>query len=347
MSEPIEDLIRPGWSVEPLGHNPFNAATGGIWRVRRDTGTAILKIAAPPRPPGNHPPHWATSDDPGHWNYWRREPLAYRSGLAATAYAPAGVRAPVLLDTVERGDGSVALWLEDVAGRPGMECSPEQLGDLGHRLGVAHAAWLGRSPGQGWLARDWLRAYTLSRPVPEPQRWDHPVAVRSWPAELRDGLRLLWERRHDVLAATDELPRTLSHHDVWPMNLIVAADGPVLFDWSFVGPGPIGEDAANLILDTFFDGLVGVDLLDEVVSAVLAGYQRGLAPAVDAEVVRRAVALCAAAKYFWLAPGMIGALARRDTDRSQHYDSRDDLSMFAGRRRVLELLMAWFRLALP
>lgn len=345
MSEPVDDLIRPGWSAEPLGHNPFNAATGGIWRVRRDADTAILKIATPVRRDA-HPPHWATSDEPGHWNYWRREPLAYRTGLAASAYAPAGIRAPELLDAVDRPDGSVALWLEDVPGRPGMECSPEQLGDLGHRLGVAHAEWLGRAPATDWLSRDWLRAYTVSRPVPEALAWDHPVVVRTWPAELRDGLRALWERRYDVLDATDKLPRTLSHHDVWPMNVIVDRAGPVLFDWSFVGPGPIGEDAANLILDTFFDGLVGVDLLDQVADAVLAGYQRGLAPVVDPATVRRAVLLCAAAKYFWLAPGMVGGLARRDTGRGQSYDTRDDLAIFAGRRGVLELLVTWFRLAL-
>jgi hypothetical protein len=343
--EPIADLIRPGWSVEPLSHNPFNAATGGIWRVRRDEDTAILKIATPVRR-GDHPPHWATSDEPGHWNYWRREVLAYRTGLAANAYEPAGIRAPVLLDSVDCADGSVALWLEDVPGRPGIECSPEQLGELGYRLGVAHTGWLGRDPAREWLSRDWLRAYTTSRPVPEPLRWDHPVVVQTWPAELRDGLRTLWERRYEVLAATDDLPQTLSHHDVWPMNLIVDHAGPVLLDWTFVGPGPIGEDAANLILDTFFDGLVGVDLLDDVVRAVCAGYQRGLAPAVDAATVRRAIMLGAAAKYFWLAPSMLAGLARRNPDRAQHYDSRDDLGMFDGRRRVLELLVSWFRLAL-
>ncbi|MGW4463517.1 phosphotransferase [Micromonospora sp. NPDC004704] len=345
MPEPTEDLIRPGWSMEPLGHNPFNAATGGIWRVRRDTDTAILKIATPNRR-DDHPAHWATSADPTHWNYWRREVLAYRTGLAAQAYATAGIRAPVLLDAVDRADGSVALWLEDVSGRAGMECSPEQLGEFGYRLGVAHSSWLGRETEPAWLSRDWLRAYTTSRPVPQTPRWDHPVAVQTWSADLRDGLRMLWERRYDVLAATDALPRTLGHHDVWPMNLIVDQGGPVLLDWTFVGPGPIGEDAANLILDTFFDGLVDVDLLDDVVTEVSAGYQRGLAPAVDAGTVRRAVLLGAAAKYFWLAPGMLAALDRDNPNRSQQYDRRDDLATFDGRRKVLELLVSWFRTAL-
>jgi hypothetical protein len=30
---------------------------------------------------------FATSDEPDHWNYWRREALAYGTGLAATVYA--------------------------------------------------------------------------------------------------------------------------------------------------------------------------------------------------------------------------------------------------------------------
>jgi hypothetical protein len=329
--------------VEALGHNPLNAATGGIWRVRRDNDTAILKIATPGR--RDHPPHWATSSEPGHWNYWRREVFAYETGLTATAYGAAGIRAPVLLDAIDRADGSVGLWLEDVAGSPGIECSPAQLGELAYRLGVAHTGWLGRVPAQDWLSRDWLRDYTTSRPVRTPIVWEHPVAVKTWPLRLRDELRTLWDQRHQVLAAADRLPRTLCHHDVWPMNLIIDQAGPVLLDWAFVGPGPIGEDAANLILDTFFDGLVAVDLLDEVVTAVFDGYQRGLATAVDPSTVHQAIMLTAAAKYFWLAPRMLTQLADQGSNRAHHYDSRDDLAMFEGRRTILELLAKWFRLA--
>lgn len=312
-----------------MAHNPANAATGGIWRVTRggDGGTAILKLAAPPGRNEHHRPDWVTSDEPSHWNYWKRELLAYRSGLAATAFD--GIRAPELLDTVERPDGSVALWLEDVAGTPGPRATPHQLGDLARRLGDARD-----SPAYPWLSRDWLRAYTLARPVSEPVRWDHPVAVAAWPTALRDDLRTLWERRYDVLAATDRLPRTLCHHDVWPMNLVVDADGPVLFDWSFVGPGAVGEDAANLVLDTFLDGLVPVEGLDDVVAAVLDGYGR---------THEAAVTLAGAAKYFWLAPRMITQL---EESVATNYDTRAAAEMFAGRRPVLELLNAWARRAL-
>jgi hypothetical protein len=343
-ARPPVDLVLPEQPAEPLVHNRGNAATGGIWRVARDGGTAVLKIATPGRP--DAAAHWATGEDPGHWNYWRREVLAYRSGLAAGAYAGAGLRAPELLAAVDRPDGSVALWLEDVAGTPGPRCTPGQLGDVARRLAAGHARWLGSPPDIDWLARDWLRDYTLSRPhehaAPD---WDHPVAAATWPPALRADLRRLWHRRHDVLAAADRLPRTLCHHDLWPMNLAVTRSGPVLFDWSFVGPGAIGEDAANLVLDTFFDGLVDAAALPEVAAAVTGGYRAGLAGAVDGGTVDRAIAVTGAAKYTWLAPLMIGWVARGAAGRGA-YDRRDPQAVFAGRRAPLELLARWSHTAL-
>jgi hypothetical protein len=75
--------------------------------VDRGGEAAALKILPPPGRAGV-PAHWATSTDPGQWNYWRREALAFREGLAQTAYAAAGIRPPDLLDWVDRPDGSVA-----------------------------------------------------------------------------------------------------------------------------------------------------------------------------------------------------------------------------------------------
>jgi hypothetical protein len=160
---------------------------------------------------------WPTSDDGHHWNHWRREVLAYQSGFADRVYADAGLSAPRMLAAVEPRPGVVALWLEDVAGRPGARWPVGRLAEFAERLGRAQAGRTGREPAHPWLSRRWLRQYVASKPITEPVRWDHPEASAVWPAEVRAGLRRLWERRDELLALAEALPQTTCHLDVcWP-----------------------------------------------------------------------------------------------------------------------------------
>ena len=336
---------------EPLQHNSGNEATGGIWRVTGDDGRSrILKIASPPGarelPAGSA---WRTSDTPTHFNYWRREVLAYETGFADAVYRDAGIRAPRLESLTYRDDGSVELWLEDVAGPNGFAFPVARLGRFGYELGVGQARWAGRVPSAyevPWLSRDWLRQYLTEGPGNNVRiadaDWDDPIA-QVWPEQVRRKLRGLWEGRPQALEAVEQLPRTVCHLDCWPNNLIEDADGTsVLLDWPFVGEGAVGEDPANLIIDSVTDGLLDVALLPEIADAVTEGYIKGLGDGgwrASADDVRRAIAVCAVTKYSWLGAHAIGT-AIRGRERRPSYNQDDSAAETLKRITGLMTLIA-------
>jgi hypothetical protein len=300
-----------------LRHGLANAATNGIWRVRGTAGSAVLKVARLPTA-ADPPKAWRTSDDPAHWNYWRREALAYETGLAATVYADAGITAPALIQTRTRADGGVEVWLADVGGRGGFDWPVTRLARFAYELGAAQARWADRVPKTLWLSRRWLAQYLSEGVGPtvaiNAADWDHP-SVAGWPQPVRRHLRQLWEDRDRMVAVTEAAERTLCHLDVWPANLVDEAGTSVLLDWSFTGPGALGEDTANLILDSFTDGLMDVALLPELAESATSGYINGLRDggwSGAADSVRTAIAACGAAKYSWFAPAFIGRAIRDD-----------------------------------
>jgi hypothetical protein len=309
-------------SAQALRHQRNNAATGGIWRVRGTAGPAILKLATPPSP--GREAAWPTSDEPSYWNYWRREVLAYQTGLTATAYAPAGITGPDLLATGARADGSVELWLADAGQAEGFSWSVPRLAGFARQLGAAQARWAGRVPDTPWLSRRWLAQYLRH----EPSRsagiraadWDHPI-VAAWPSRVRDRLRQLWAQRPTALAAAEAGQRTLCHLDVWPANLIDRDGESVLLDWTFTGEGAIGEDAANLILDSCSDGLMDMALLPQIAAGVTDGYLAGLRDggwSGRGDSVRAAIAACGAAKFSWFGPAMTGRAIRGDMGNASY-----------------------------
>ncbi len=207
------------------------AATAGLWRVATRSDSAVLKVVVE----GGSSGRWPSSSDPAHPYYWRREPCVYESGVAA-AFGPPACRA-----VVERSDGSVALWLEDVAEVNAW--TPRLLGDVAHRVGLAQAA---PPPAHVWLSRGWLRAYLGLHGV-------------------RGGA--------EVLARLDELPSALCHHDLHPANVL---EGCVVIDWAYCGPAARGLDAGVLVADGLADEAFSAEVVDEVADAVWEGYLAGL-----------------------------------------------------------------------
>ena len=308
-------LGGPQTAVESLRHNPLNAVTGGIWRVTAGSASAVVKVVTDGSGSAG-PEHWRASEDPRHFNYWRRELEAYEGDLPG-GFRPQGIDAPRLLRIADHETHGV-LWLDDERGAPASAWDVSTFASFARALGRAQGAMAASDAWhRSWLSHRFLRTYTSSKPVDEatlddPERWARP-RVRRHMGGLQVPLTRLHRERHDFYDLAEACPRTLCHLDVWPANLIQRDDGTfVLFDWSFCGDGALGEDVANLIPDAVFDLLVPASMLDDLAPAVEEAYLAGVGESGwdgDERWIRLGLR-AAAVKYHWL----VGALLR-DADR--------------------------------
>ncbi|WP_151475501.1 protein kinase family protein [Streptomyces albicerus] len=295
---------------ETLTHNPKNGVTGGVWRVTAGERSAVLKVLTRAK---DTTETWAASEDPRHWNFWRREAHVYEEGLAR-AWQAWGITAPRLLASVERPDGDVALWLEDVQGEPATKWPVAGHVRHAERLGAAHGRALadGVVPDRPWLSRRFLRDYTAGQSVgrellDDDAAWQQPLVRDHFPDGLRERMVRLHHEREWFLRTMESLPRVFSHLDQWPANLVSHRGESVLFDWAFAGDGALGEDIGNYIPDTVLDLFQPAARLPELATAVYDGYVRGLRASGwqgDERLVRLGV--CASAvKYDWLTALML------------------------------------------
>ncbi|MEV0093306.1 aminoglycoside phosphotransferase [Streptomyces sp. NPDC050738] len=305
-----QDILGGHARTEPLTHNPKNGVTRGVWRVSAgDDRSAVVKVLTRRK---ETLAAWAASDDPGHWNYWRREAEVYESGLP-DAWKPYGITAPSLLASVQRADGDVALWLEDVRGEPATAWPTPRHGRLAHALGRAHGAPDAPAPGDSpWLSRRFLRGYITKEPghglLDDDAAWRQPLVRDHFPAGLREAMTALHRDRAWFLQIMEALPRALSHLDLWPANALSGSGGQtVLLDWAFTGDGALGEDIGNYIPDTVFDLFLPAAQLPVLEREMYGNYLAGLRHSGwrgDERLVR--LGMCASAvKYDWLTELML------------------------------------------
>jgi hypothetical protein len=314
--------------VEML-YEPIASASVGIWRVHANQTTAVLKLLSGSQPRSEN---WPASADVHDWSYWRREACAYESGLLTSLVG--GLRAPRCLHLANRDDGTIALWLEDVAGRAGPTWQVDDYAPAMHRLGHAQGTYLNRGvPDDAWLSGPWLREY-LDQRSSIVDTLDDDAVLDILEHDVGDHnaarARALRADNAQLLDAIDRLPRTLCHRDLHPANLFDCDETTVAIDWAFVGIGAIGEDAGNLVPDAVFDFHLDPTQIDALYDAVATSYEAGLRDAGwrgTTGAVRLALAATIAAKYVWIAPAI--ALARRD--------KRELLN----RRPIEETLRAW------
>jgi len=212
--------VVTGCTVEPIGGSS-GAATQSVQRLVFQAGEqAFTVIKKSFRLAG-------AEQDPRHWAYWRRELLAYESGLLPRG---PGLKAPRWL-----GSDGDAIYLEPVTGpseRP--ELAAERL-----------AAWQTTAdpPDVGWLAGHQLAQRIAAKDLD----WS---AVDADPA-----LPEIWSRRDDLLDHLSAVPMVLSHGDFHPGNLIAAGADTMVLDWGTFGVSPVGADLAHLALGTGRDQL--------------------------------------------------------------------------------------------
>lgn len=263
----------------PLIHNPKNAVTESISREQVEGDRYIRKVLSGVNLPST-PPEWRASNEPMHWNYWRREAEVYSSRLGEWL-GGSGVRFAKLRG--KHAEASrIILELEDISGRTGHALSRADYvsvaGAWGDAQGRLMQDRLQNCRDLNWFSRGFLRHYTGSKPV------DYGVLSddQSWAA-----------------------PQVPCHLDFWPNNVFVDDSGEVvLIDLGFWGWGSFAEDIGNFVPDAVFDGFLPAEDMIDVADVMFEAYQNCLLstyPAV-AELPLARYLHASAVKYVWLGP---------------------------------------------
>lgn len=335
-----------GVRVESLYGQGVASATAGIWRCSAGDWSAVVKLL---RHGDLGSPAWRSGEEAGHWYYWRREADAFSSGVLDRLVPP--LRSPKCYATVERADGSVALWMEDLTGvPPAASWDTARYGRAALDLGRAQGAMTSRPVEGTWSARDWLRLYVERHQdalaqIDDPSLWADPLVRELLPAETRAECRAIWDARGELLGLLDSLPPTLTHSDLHPGNLF-GDDETVVIDWSFAGQGCPGEDPGNLIFDAVWDHFVDPRLFKDLDASVRSGFLAGLSDSgapVDTGQADRAISAAAAVKFFWIPPTMAKAAAtgattlnRRPLEETFRRWAVVVPELFEARRRALQ-----------
>lgn len=282
------------FTVEPIKGGIGNPVSLGLFRIsyeasvddQRSAGTMILKVIQSPANLGLV--GIGGEEDRSHWNYWRREPFFYQSGLVHSL--PAGLVAPTCYGSIFWDNDIAWLWLEDLGPSQTAERPLGELVDISRSLGRLNGHFTGpdRLPDYDWFSQNQL-AQMVSR-IPGPfqnplfagigrPRWDHPFLARLFPAATGE-FRQFMARIDDILAVLEQLPLCWCHGDGNPNNFVVRP-GPngnretVAMDWALTGMGNLGKDAAQLVggsLELFEPGQQELSI-----ETIFEAYCQGLA----------------------------------------------------------------------
>lgn len=335
----------PSYDIEPIDpHLRIHSVTGGVYRITADGDSAVVKIVRHGGDEDTTGGLWVSGADPAHRNYWKREWLAFDSGVLSAL--PGRLRAPHTLLTSTVGD-EWWIWMEDARGRTGSAMTLDDYRRAAHDLGTtqgAFASGAAKLPDHDWLSRRWLRGWVeaceplAAALAPDGAvRDDRLAALRP----LRDRVLALWARREELLAIVEAAPQTLVHCDFWPTNLYAGDDGTtVAIDWSQIGIGAVAQDLDQITLDTVWMQVrpdESIELLEEViVPAYVDGLRESGFTATDVDV-HRWYAAAAGAHYPWMAGMQVIRAPQLDfIDGLEKRFNRSFADVVTDRARVIE-----------
>ncbi len=322
-----DTAVLGAWQVEPIAYHSVGVDSRGLHHIHgtAHTGAAIepwsvvLKTFAAPAD--------AATSDWAALLYWRREALAYRSGVLGDLRGR--LRAPRCWHVDEQPNGDVWLWLEDV-GLDDTRWSMVRYEDVARQLALFGGAFLHRHlvPAMPWLSRNVLRAWVedaapLIALIQQAEAWSEPLLRRFFPPATVAHVLQLWAERDVLIARLEQCPQTMCHHDLWRGNLVAHGDETVLLDWELVGVGALGEDLGNLLgvslLNFDVDVADAALLADTLFSAYISGLQAAGWQG-DEKAVAYAFNTVAALRSIFSTAGWPVAILR---DRSRHVASTE------------------------
>jgi hypothetical protein len=260
-------------------------------------------------------PRWQTSGNSNSAYYWAREIYNYQSDFLPSHDS---IRAAECYGIIQEA-GDFVLLLEDLKGRPGTSFSVSELAQAAGNLG----RWQRQHWESGRCAKRmpiFLREYVDRR-----TEWFERIAEladasglavsRAEQNKIASKVLEVFRHRSAFLKFLSLQPQTLCHNDFWPPNMFAEQEltgqtspgsRTVLIDFAYSCQGALGDDPANLVLDSIADGFVDVKRAEDLwrqtseafVEAACQGEQQLTAD------VQNTMYVSAALKYSWLLPAV-------------------------------------------
>jgi hypothetical protein len=292
-----EDFQILNWQVKQLGGGAGNPVSLGLFRYfgscqsknEEKDWSIILKIIQSPANVGSV--NMGEGEDTSHWNYWKREPLVYQSGLLQNL--PNGLSAPQLFAVTEITGNYIFLWLEDIIEDQTKDWTLEQYAWTARLLGRLNGNFIKNDKrfNYPWLSLNRHHSWIEMMPW-DIFSWDDPRALIRYRSPEFNSFRKLLSQNKRFLTILDQIPQTISHGDTYPTNFKIRELKnrqleTVALDWALTGITPIGDDLGQFVFGAITN--LKSDSPEDIENLLFESYIKGLRDVdcyLDRQIVR-------------------------------------------------------------